>query len=68
MHTIFARMVEHLARLAQHPGARDHARQQAKLLEACESGLWHGLSDAVRQRIGQAPATASAPQNPKKPP
>lgn len=68
MHTIFTRMVAHLAQLAQHPGARDHARHQAKLLEACESGLWRGLTAAIRQQLGPAQTTASAPPTPKKPP
>ena len=63
MDTIFARMVAHLAMLAQHPGWLDHARAQATALEDCESGLWQGLREAVRAELGQARATASEGQS-----
>ena len=59
MDTIYARMVAHLATLAQQPGWLDYARARATELEACDSGLWLGLRDAVRAALGQAKATAS---------
>lgn len=67
MDTIFARMVAHLATLAQHPGWLDYARAQATALEACQSGLWQGLREAVRAELGQARATASEGRSATKP-
>ena len=67
MDTIFARMVAHLAMLAQHPGWLDHARAQATALEACQSGLWQGLREAVRAELGRARATASGGRSGTKP-
>ena len=52
MHTVFVRMVAH----------------QAKLLEACTSGLWRGHTEAIRQQLGPVQTTASAPPTPTKPP
>jgi hypothetical protein len=67
MDTIFARMVAHLSTLAQHPGWLDYAKAQATALEACESGLWQGLRDAVRAELGRAKATASVAQSGTRP-
>jgi hypothetical protein len=67
MDTIYARMLAHLVQLARHPGSVDHARHVAKTLEACESGLWTGLTAAIRLQLGQAPTTAFAPPSPTKP-
>ena len=61
-------MVAHLVSLAQHPGSLDYAKARATELEACESGLWLGLRDAVRAELGQAKATASAALSATKPP
>lgn len=63
MDTIYARMVAHLATLAQQPGWLDYAKARATELEACESGLWLGLRDAVRAELGRAKATASVGQS-----
>lgn len=68
MDTIHARMVAHLTQLAQHSGSLDYARARATELEACESGLWLGLRDAVRAELGQAKATASVARSAMKPP
>ena len=67
MDTIFARMVAHLVRLAQQPAWLDHAKTRATELEACESGLWLGLRDAVRAELGRAKATASVVPSETKP-
>ena len=67
MDTIFARMVAHLSTLAQHPGWLDHAKAQATALEACESGLWLGLREAVRAKLGQAKALAFEGQSETRP-
>jgi hypothetical protein len=67
MDTIFARWVAHLVSLAQHPGSLDHAKAKAAELEACESGLWLGLRDAVRAELGRAKATASEGQSEMRP-
>ena len=67
MDTIYARMVAHLVSLAQHPGSLDYAKHKAAELEACESGLWQGLRDAVRAELGRAKATASVAQSETKP-
>jgi len=67
MDTIFARMVAHLAMLAQHPGWLDYAKAQTIELEACESGLWLGLREAVRAELGRAKATASVGQSETRP-
>lgn len=68
MDTIFARMVAHLVSLAQQPGWLDHAKARATELEACDSGLWLGLRDAVRRELGRAKATASEARSATKPP
>jgi hypothetical protein len=67
METIFQRMVAHLATLARHPGWLDHAKARTADLEACESGLWNGLRDAVRAELGQAKSTASVDRSRTKP-
>jgi hypothetical protein len=67
METIYSRMLAHLVQLARHPGSVDHARHVTKTLEACESGLWTGLSAAIRQQLGPAPPTASGLPSLKKP-
>ena len=67
MDTIFARMVAHLSTLAQHPGWLDYAKAQATALEACESGLWLGLRDAVRAELGRAKVSASEGQSAMRP-
>jgi len=67
MDTIFARMVAHLSTLAQHPGWLDYAKAQTTELEACESGLWLGLREAVRAKLGRAKALASEGQSGTKP-
>lgn len=66
MHDIYPRMLAHLVQLARHPGSVDHARHVAKTLEACESGLWTGLTAAIRQQLGPAQPTASAPPSLRK--
>ena len=68
MDTIYARMVAHLTQLAQQPGWLDYAKARATELEACESGLWLGLRDAVRAELGRAKATASVARSVTKPP
>jgi hypothetical protein len=67
MDTIYARMVAHLSTLAQHPGWLDYAKARSIELEACESGLWQGLRDAVQAELGRAKATASVAQSATKP-
>lgn len=67
MDTIFARMVAHLVSLAQHPAWLEYAKARATELEACNSGLWLGLRDAVRAELGRARATASEGQSATKP-
>ena len=59
MDTLCQRQVEHLVQWAQNPGTVDHAKHRARELEACQSGLWTGLREAVRAQLGQARATAS---------
>ena len=68
MEPICTRMLAHLVQLARHPGSVDHARHVAKTLEACESGLWTGLSAAIRRQLGRAPTSASEPPSLTKPP
>ena len=63
MDTIYARMVAHLVSLAQHPGWLDYAKARATELEACESGLWVGLREAVRSELGRGKATVSEGQS-----
>jgi len=67
MDTIYARMVAHLVSLAQHPGSLDYAKARSIELEACESGLWQGLREAVRAELGRAKATAFVGQSGTRP-
>jgi hypothetical protein len=67
MDSIYSRMLAHLVQLARHPGSVDHARHLAKTLEACDSGLWTGLSATIRRQLGQVPATASEAPSVTKP-
>jgi hypothetical protein len=67
MDTIYSRWVAHLVSLAQHPGSLDHAKAKVAELEACESGLWVGLGDAVRAELGRAKVTVSEGQSKTKP-
>lgn len=50
----FERIAEHYARLAMTPGWWQYARQRVAAMEGHGSGLWRGLSEAVRGRIVQA--------------
>lgn len=45
---------DHLANLAMTPGWWQYARARARELEQDDTGLWHGLVDAVRERIKAA--------------
>lgn len=68
MDDLFTRQVVWLVQLSQLPAWRDHARFRMRLLLADPSGLWQGLSEAVRQQLGPAAASASAAPSPTKPP
>lgn len=52
-------MLEHLIRMAKHPGAKDHAWRRAKELDADSSGLFRGIKAALATAM-TGPAEAKA--------
>jgi hypothetical protein len=68
--TIFQTQLDHLVRMASNPGFKAHAWKRAKDLDACQSNLWIGMTDALTLTItgGQAKALESGDPTPRKTP
>ena len=60
----YTRHLQHLVSMAKNPGSKAHAWQRAKELEADQSGLWPGITQALTLAVaGQAEIGESAPRN-----
>jgi hypothetical protein len=69
MDSLYERYAAQLVRMAQHPGARDYARERAQELERDQYGLFQGIYQDVKERLkaGQAKPTGSDSLSPEKP-
>lgn len=53
MFTPYQTQLDHLTRLAMDPGWKAYAWARALELEADQTGLWAGLSSALKQSVDQ---------------
>lgn len=49
----------HLITMASIPGFKEHAWHQAKRLDACSTGMWAGIADALVAAMRERAAKAS---------
>ena len=41
----------HLIKLASNPAAKEHSWHRAKQLERCETGMWKGIAQELKQHM-----------------
>ena len=50
----------HLIKLAKTPGFKEYAWSRAKELERCETGMWAGIAQELKERmLAQQPASSN---------
>lgn len=57
----YANQLAHLVALAENEAWKAYAWNRAKELEACETGMWSGIAEELRQAMTAAPAVAEQP-------
>ena len=55
--TEYEKQLAHLIKLASNPATKEHSWFRAKELERCETGMWAGIAQELKQHmIAQQPA------------
>ena len=55
--------LNHLVVLAKTPGWKEYAWSRAKELERCETGMWAGIAQELKEHmLAQRPASLPAPR------
>ena len=55
--------LNHLVVLAKTPGFKEYAWRRALELERCETGMWKGIAQELKEHmLAQRPASLPAPQ------
>ena len=49
--TVYDKQLAHLIKLASNPATKEHSWFRAKELERCETGMWNGLAEELKQHM-----------------
>ena len=61
--THYDTQLAHLIKLAGHPATKEHSWHMAKQLERCETGMWAGIAQELKERmLAQQPASSNVPR------
>jgi hypothetical protein len=58
--TAYETQLAHLIKLASNPATKEHSWWKAKELERCETGMWNGIAQELKEHM-KAQQTASLP-------
>ena len=59
LHGVYDQQLQHLIRLARHPGWKAYAWHRAKVLDADDTGLWRGIADDLKAAMAEQKTTMS---------
>ena len=58
--TAYDNQLAHLIKLASNPATKEHSWFRAKELERCETGMWAGIAQELKERmLAQQPASSN---------
>ena len=58
--TEYDNQLAHLVKLASNPATKEHSWFRAKELERCETGMWNGIAQELKERmLAQQPASSN---------
>ena len=58
--TEYEKQLAHLIQMASNKGTKEYAWSQAKALERCETGMWNGIAEDLKERmLAQQPASSN---------
>ena len=58
--TVYETQLAHLIKLASNPATKEHSWFRAKELERCETGMWNGIAQELKERmLAQQPASSN---------
>ena len=58
--TAYDTQLAHLIKLASNPATKEHSWFRAKELERCETGMWKGIAEDLKERmLAQRPASSN---------
>lgn len=58
--TVYETQLAHLIKLASNPATKEHSWFRAKELERCETGMWAGIAQELKERmLAQQPASSN---------
>ena len=58
--TVYDKALAHLIKLASTKGWKEYAWSRAKELERCETGMWNGIAQELKERmLAQQPASSN---------
>ena len=61
--TDYDNQLAHLIKRASNPATKEHSWFRAKELERCETGMWAGIAQELKERmIAQQPASSNVPR------
>lgn len=49
--TVYDTQLAHLIKLASNPATKEHSWHRAKQLERCETGMWAGIAEELKQHM-----------------
>ena len=58
--TDYDNQLAHLIQMASNPATKEHSWHRAKQLERCETGMWAGIAEELKERmLAQQPASSN---------
>ncbi len=58
--TVYETQLAHLIQMASNKGTKEYAWKRALELERCETGMWAGIAQELRERmLAQQPASSN---------
>ena len=58
--TEYETQLAHLIKLASDPSTKGHSWHRAQELEQCETGMWNGIAEELKERmLAQQPASSN---------
>ena len=58
--TDYDNQLAHLIKLASNPATKEHSWYRAKELERCETGMWNGIAEELKERmLAKQPASSN---------
>ena len=56
----YQNQLAHLIKLASNPGWKEYSWKKALELERCETGMWNGIAEELKERmLAQQPASSN---------